>query len=242
MTEHLGEFFMKIGIICAMDEETEYFLSKFDKYEKKEFGSTIFYEATTNEGKEVVLARSGIGKCTAAAVTAMMICMYQVSYVINSGIAGSIAKGLHIGDLVFSTKAAYHDADFTAFGYKKGQMAGQELYFNANPELIAKAEIAAMTIPEIKDKVKKGLVVSGDQFINSPEKKQAIFDTHSDAMVTECEGAPIAQIANSFKVPFIIIRSVSDSSCENEIDTYEFNVKSASETSAKLVLSLIKML
>ena len=166
---------MKIGIICAMDEETEYFLSKFDKYEKKEFGSTIFYEATTNEGKEVVLARSGIGKCTAAAVTAMMICMYQVSYVINSGIAGSIAKGLHIGDLVFSTKAAYHDADFTAFGYKKGQMAGQELYFNANPELIAKAEIAAMTIPEIKDKVKKGLVVSGDQFINSPEKKQAII-------------------------------------------------------------------
>ena len=93
-----------------------------------------------------------------------------------------------------------------------------------------------------KYKVKKGLVVSGDQFINSPEKKQAIIDTHSDAMVTECEGAPIAQIANSFKVPFIIIRSVSDSSCENEIDTYEFNVKSASETSAKLVLSLIKML
>lgn len=34
-------------------------------------------------------------------------------------------------------------------------------------------------------------------------------------MVTECEGAPIAQIAHDFNVPFIIIRSVSD--CADEM-------------------------
>lgn len=233
---------MKIGIICAMDEETEYFLSKLVSYTTKNVGQIIFYEGKTTEGKEVVISRSGIGKAKAAAVTALLISLYQVSYVINSGIAGAIAKGLHIGDLVFSTSAAYHDADFTAFNYKIGQMPGEEAEFNASSELIAKAEIAASTIPEIKEHVKKGLVVSGDQFINSPEKKAQIIEKHANAMVTECEGAPIAQIATDFKVPFIIIRSVSDCSDENQVDTYEFNVKSASENSAKLVLAMLKML
>ena len=61
-------------------------------------------------------------------------------------------------------------------------------------------------------------------------------------MVTECEGAPIAQIATKFKVPFIVIRCVSDCSDENQVDTYEFNVKQSSENSAKLVLAMLRML
>ncbi len=38
---------MKIGIICAMDEETEYFLSKLESYETKNVGQIIFYEGKT---------------------------------------------------------------------------------------------------------------------------------------------------------------------------------------------------
>ncbi|MGN1281378.1 MAG: 5'-methylthioadenosine/adenosylhomocysteine nucleosidase [Succinivibrio sp.] len=233
---------MKIGIICAMDEETEYFLSKLENHTTKQVGQIIFHEGTTADGQEVVIARSGIGKAKAATVTGLLINLYQISFIINSGIAGSISPKLNIGDIVLSTSATYHDADFTVFGYKLGQMPGDPELYNASSELIAKAEIAAATIPEIKDKIKKGLVVSGDQFINTPEKKDYIYNNFPQAMVTECEGAPIAQIASSFSVPFIIIRSVSDSSNENETDTYEFNVKQASENSAKLVLAMIKML
>src|SRR5574344_200831 len=233
---------MKIGIICAMDEETEYLLSKLESYTKKEVGSFVFFEGKTTDGKDVVISRSGIGKAKAAADTALLITLYNVNYVINSGIAGSLAKELHINDIVFSTSALYHDADFTAFGDKLGQMPSEEEMFNANSELIAKADIAAATIPELKGKTKKGLIVSGDQFINDPEVKNNILKHFPQAMVTECEGAPIAHIASSFKVPFIIIRSVSDSADENETATYDFNVKSASENSAKLVLAMIKML
>ncbi|MGN0902342.1 MAG: 5'-methylthioadenosine/adenosylhomocysteine nucleosidase [Succinivibrio sp.] len=232
---------MKIGVICAMDEETEYFLSKIDSYTTKKVGQIIYYECEF-EGHEIIIARSGIGKAKAAAVTALLISGYQVNYIINSGIAGSIDKTLHIGDIVLSTAAAYHDADFTVFDYKMGQMPGEPAKFNASPELIAKAEIAGSTIPEIKDHLKKGLVVSGDQFINTPEKKALVIEHQPEAMVTECEGAPIAQIASNFGVPFIMIRSVSDSSDENETDTYEFNVKQSSENSAKLVLAMIRML
>ena len=135
---------MKIGIICAMDEETEYFLSKLQNCTKKTLGKVIVYEGTTQEGKEVVLSRSGIGKSNAAAVAAILISVYNVSYLINSGIAGAMSKILKIGDLVFSTSLSYHDADFTVFGYKRGQIPQDTAEFNASPELIAKAEIAAL--------------------------------------------------------------------------------------------------
>ena len=214
---------MKIGIICAMDEETEYFLSKLQNCTKKTLGKVIVYEGTTQEGKEVVLSRSGIGKSNAAAVAAILISVYNVSYLINSGIAGAMSKILKIGDLVFSTSLSYHDADFTVFGYKRGQIPQDTAEFNASPELIAKAEIAADTIPDLKGRIKK-------------------VKDFPQAMATECEGAPIAHIASGFNVPFIVIRSISDSADENEVDTYELNVKTASENSAKLVLSMIKML
>lgn len=225
-----------------MDEETDYLLSKLVKYTTKDIGPFRFYEGETEDGKEVVVSRSGIGKAKAAADTALLISTFNVSYVINSGIAGSMSKELNLNDIVFSTSVLYHDADFTPFGYKLGQMPSEEPVFNASPELIAKADIAASTIPNLKDRIKKGLIISGDQFINTPEQKADILTKFPQAMVTECEGAPIAHIATSFKIPFIIIRSVSDSADEKETGTYDFNVKSASENSARLVLAMIKML
>ena len=75
---------MKIGIICAMDEETAYFLSKLESYETKNVGQIIFYEGKTAEGKEVVISRSGIGKAKAATVTGLLIALYNVSYIINN--------------------------------------------------------------------------------------------------------------------------------------------------------------
>lgn len=225
-----------------MDEETDYLLSKLVKYTTKDIGPFRFYEGETEDGKEVVVSRSGIGKAKAAADTALLISTFNVGYVINSGIAGSMSKELNLNDIVFSTSVLYHDADFTPFGYKLGQMPSEEPVFNASPELIAKADIAASTIPNLKDHIKKGLIISGDQFINTPEQKAEILNKFPQAMVTECEGAPIAHIATSFKIPFIIIRSVSDSADEKETGTYDFNVKSASENSARLVLAMIKML
>lgn len=225
-----------------MDEETDYLLSKLVKYTTKDIGPFRFYEGETEDGKEVVVSRSGIGKAKAAADTALLISTFNVGYVINSGIAGSMSKELNLNDIVFSTSVLYHDADFTPFGYKLGQMPSEEPVFNASPELIAKADIAASTIPNLKDRIKKGLIISGDQFINTPEQKADLLTKFPQAMVTECEGAPIAHIATSFKIPFIIIRSVSDSADEKETGTYDFNVKSASENSARLVLAMIKML
>ena len=82
---------MKIGIICAMDEECEYFLQNINVSQTKTVGKSIFYCGTTADGKEVVLSRSGIGRSNAASVCALMIALYDVDYVINCGIAGAFS-------------------------------------------------------------------------------------------------------------------------------------------------------
>ena len=84
--------------------------------------------------------------------------------VINSGSAGGIGKGLHVGDVVLSTQTAYHDVDARAFDYVYGQLPGQPARFDADKTWVAKLEQAAKSTGL---NVKTGLIVSGDQFIAS---------------------------------------------------------------------------
>ena len=232
---------MTIGIICAMDPEALKLIEKLENCEEQVNGFAHYYKGIL-ENHEVVIVRSGIGKVCAAAVTAILITSFKVSVIINSGSAGALDASLNLGDTVFSTGVAFHDADLTIFGYKKGQMAGHELYFQSSPELIAKAEIAADNVPSIRSHVKKGIVLSGDQFISSQEKKEELCHDFKGALVTEMEGAAIAQVASDFNVPFLIIRAVSDGACEGKPLTFEEFLPLASENSAKLVLALLRLL
>ena len=229
---------MIIGIICAMDPEAESLVAKLKNAQDIVLGKAHFYTGSL-EDHDVVIARSGIGKVSAAYVTAILITKFNVSVIINSGSAGALDSSLKLGDTVFSTQAAYHDADLTVFGYKKGQMAGHNLYFEASPELIAKAEIAAGNVPAIRDHVRKGIILSGDQFISSPELKASFLETFKGAMVTEMEGAAVAQVCNDFNVPCLVIRSVSDTAEGESPEVFEQFVQLAADNSAKLLLALI---
>ncbi|MGN0909352.1 MAG: 5'-methylthioadenosine/adenosylhomocysteine nucleosidase, partial [Succinivibrio sp.] len=176
------------------------------------------------------------------AVAALLVCAAGAQRVINTGCAGAVSPDLRIGDTVLSSKAAYHDADLTAFGYPMGQMAGQERFFNADPELMAKAEIAAGNLPEFKGRVRQGLVVSGDQFINTSARREAIRAIYPDAAVAEMEGAAIAQICTSLHVPFLIVRAVSDEASEGNTANYDEFMPKAAAQSAKLVTALMALL
>ena len=133
---------MRYGIICAMDEELKDLLENLEDRTDKKVGGTEFYTGKI-KGKEVVLVRCGIGKVQSGITTALMIVEFNVDCVINSGSAGGIGNGLHVGDVVLSTGAAYHDADATAFGYKKGQLPGQPQIFEADKKLVSRLEKAA---------------------------------------------------------------------------------------------------
>ena len=107
----------------------------------------------------------------------------------------------------------------------------------AHPPGIPSRQAGESHLPDIS--TFKGRVASGDQFIDSKEKKNWIHDTF-DAYCTEMEGAAVAQAAYLNKVPYLIVRAISDKADDSaHMDYGEFEAK-AVEHSVNLMLALVK--
>ena len=223
----------KIGIIGAMELEVEELKAEMTVSSIFTRAGMEFYEGRLN-GANVVVVRSGIGKVNAALCVQILVDVFQVSHIINTGVAGSLNADLDIGDILISKDAVHHDMDVTIFGYQLGEVPQMGIReFPADERLAALAESSCRKVnPEIN--VRLGHVVSGDQFISSKEVKERLINLfHGDC--AEMEGASIAHSAYLNKVPFVIIRAISDKaddSAEMDYPTFE---RAAAKHSARLV-------
>ncbi len=230
----------RIGIIGAMDEEVQQLKAKMTEVQVKTKAAMEFYSGIL-EGKEVVVVRSGIGKVNAAVCTQILIDEYNLEMVINTGIAGSLKSEINIGDMVLSTDALQHDVDATAFGYDYGIIPRMETsIFPADASIVQMAQTVCKEVnPEIG--VFVGRIVSGDQFIGNKEKKNWLAEQFQ-GYCTEMEGAAIAQTAYLNKIPFLIIRAISDKADDSvQIDYPEFEAKAINH-SVKLMTALVAVL
>ena len=226
-----------IGIIGAMDEEVAKIVEAME-IERQEDKACMSFKAGKLNGKDVVVVRSGIGKVNAAVCTQILVDDFGVDYVINTGIAGSLKAEINIADIVISSDVLHHDMDASGFGYPLGQIPRMDvLSFEADKHLIDVAkEACAKVLPEIGTHI--GRVVSGDQFISDKavkERKSANFDGYC----TEMEGAAIAQAAYLNKVPFVILRAISDKADDSANMDYPTFEKQAIENSVKLIKELV---
>lgn len=232
---------MRFGIIGAMSEETSPFLKSLENPVTEKVG-THEYVTATYKGHEVVLVTSGIGKVCAALAVSVLHLKYNVDCVINTGTAGGIGKGLHIGDIVLATGMAYHDFDLTLFGYKKGQVPRYEQIFHSDPKLIDVADNAAKQLisqGELKLQVHQGMCLSGDRFISDKAKGIAMLEDFPDTLIMEMESTAVGQICADLNIPCLIIRSVSDTAEGDSPDDFNKFVDLASENGARLVLATI---
>ena len=231
---------MKPGIIGAMEEEVTALKETMDVRKVTEAASMEFVEGTL-EGKEVVVVRSGVGKVNAGVCAQILAQQFQVSAIINTGIAGSLDAGIDIGDMVISTDAVYHDVDAGTFGYEPGQVPRMDtLTFPADPELIRKAsEANRKANPDIQTFT--GRVASGDQFIGDQARKDWIKQTFHASCV-EMEGTAIAHVAYLNKVSYVIIRAISDKADNSAVMDYPTFEKQAIAHSVALVKELMRML
>ena len=226
-----------LGIIGAMDEEVAKLKETMQDVTVETKASMEFYKGTMN-GKEVVVVRSGIGKVNAGICTQILCDLYHVDAVINTGIAGSLNAKIDIGDIVLSTDALQHDMDATGFGYKMGVIPRMPVsVFEADRKLIDAARAACSeAVPEIG--VFEGRVVSGDQFITDKDTKKRLVETFA-AYCTEMEGAAIAQAAYLNKVPFVILRAISDKADDSATMDYPTFEKQAIANSVLLLKELV---
>lgn len=227
---------MKVGILVAMEEEIKQLVKKITSYEITELANQKFYDGYI-DGLAVTIVQSGIGKVNASIATTLLIHQFEVDAVINTGSAGAIQEGMSIGELVISNELAYHDVNNEAFGYNYGQIPQMPERFLASHELSKKIEKAAIN----QDwNVHLGLIVTGDSFVGASAEIQRIKNYFPKALVTEMEGAAVAQTCSQFNIPCAVIRAVSDTADEEASVDFDEFVQLAGKRSAELVLSFFK--
>lgn len=229
---------MRIGIIGAMDEEVELLKSKLGNREDKTIAGCEFHHGTL-QGVDVVLLKSGIGKVNAAVGTTLLIELYKPDRIINTGSAGGFKEGLNVGDVVISTEVRYNDVDATVFGYEFGQVPQMPAFYDPNDELISIADKAAA---KVGVNTVKGLIVSGDSFMSDHARVLELKEIFPAAQCAEMEAGAIAQVCHQFKVPFVIIRSLSDIAGSDAKVSYEKFLETASVNSANQVILMVEAL
>lgn len=228
----------KIGIIGAMELEVETLKSQMADIRKSTYAGMEFWEGTIGNAHAVIV-RCGIGKVNAALCVQILVDRYQVTHMINTGVAGSLNASLDIGDILISKDALHHDMDVSPLGYEPGQVPQMDVFsFAADTDMAQKALAACKKVnPDLSAVL--GRVVSGDQFISSKAVKERLISTFQGDCA-EMEGASIAHGCYLNNVPFVIIRAISDKaddSAEMDYPTFE---RQAAGHCAKLVAELIQ--
>ena len=205
-----------IGIIFAMKEELDEFLKLVNNIEEKKIFDLTFYECSL-ENKKLVLVESGVGKVNAARTTQVLIDKMNVDFIFNIGVAGSVSSDVNVLDIVIGTRQVQHDFDITAFDHEKGYIPNVGVYISSNDSLLDLARSI-----KVDANIHEGVIASGDIFVTNPEMSRKIF-TKFNALAVEMEGASIAQVCYLCNIPYLVIRSISDSPNVNDNNklTYE---------------------
>lgn len=232
MNHHFSsEFKPKVfGIIGAMEPEIALLKSQITQLRQQTIGQVEVFSGLL-DGKHVALCLSGIGKVNAAIATTILIEHFSVDAIINTGSAGGLGKDLKVGDVVIGTEIAHHDVDVTAFGYVHGQIPQLPARYHSHPHLAFVAQTYSS---------RRGLIVSGDQFIHGQEQLETIRQHFPDVLAVEMEAAAIAQTCHQFDKPFVVIRAISDNGDSNAAVNFETFLQKAATQSAQQVRDLLK--
>lgn len=225
-----------IGIIGAMQTEVELLISKIEDAKIRNISGIDFVSGKISQ-RDVVVAKCGIGKVFAALCAQTMILEYEVEVLINTGVGGAISCELDIGDVAVSDFVVQHDMDTTALGDPIGLISGINVVkIEADRNVVSALCRAA---EKCGAKYLVGTVASGDKFVSDMSVKKKIGDNFS-AVVCEMEGAAIGQVCYVNKVPFCVIRAVSDKADGSSGVDYMTFVASAAEKNANILLEYLK--
>ena len=233
-----------IGIFSAMDVEVELLLSHAKIQESKTVGNALIHVGTLM-GKDVVISRSGIGKINASSAFTCVLEHYDVSKVIFTGVAGGVKDEANVLDQVVGTRVVEHDygyrgnGGFVWCGGDPGKMEPGEYYY-CDPGLVDLAYSSSLAV--LKDqKVFKGTIASGDQFIASAEYT-TYLENEFDAYACEMEGAAIAKVCKTYGKPFLVMRTLSDKADGISRESYVDFMEVASDQSSAIVMKMLESL
>lgn len=223
------------GIIGAMEIEVRSITAAMTDTETKTISGIPFVAGKLN-GSPAVIAKCGIGKVSAAVCAQILISVFNVDKIINTGVAGGLAPELRQGDIVVASGFVEHDMDTTPLGDAPGYLSGLDIITLPCDEEIS--GLAAAVSAQNKDyNTLRGIIATGDQFIASRERSDYIRTTFN-AAACEMEGGAIAHVCYMGGIPFTAVRCISDNADGEAGMSYaDFSVIAA-ERCAGLVLEI----
>lgn len=225
-----------IGIIGAMQVEIEGLKAMLTD-PVTETVSGIDFVSGRLEGAPVVLAVCGVGKVFAALCAQTMILRYRVDAVINTGVAGTLCRELGIGDVAVSADVVQHDFDTSDLGDQVGLISGLDtVHIPADPALV---HLAQRAVAAQGHRCVVGTVATGDQFLSDRTRKEWIHNTFA-AVAGEMEGGSIGQVCYVNHVPFVVLRTISDSADGDAPADFPAFAAAAAETSIRITAALVR--
>ena len=203
---------MKIGIIVAMHKELELLLPLLQNSEESRMGGCEFHRGKVGR-HDVIAMQCGIGKVNAAMGTLTLVNSFLPDFVINSGVAGGADSTVNVMDVVSGARVSYHDV-WCGPESELGQVQGLPLYFEGAQRLLN-------LVPD-REGIHKGLICSGDQFIDTLDAVNRIKGNFPDALAVDMESGAIAQVCYLNKVPFLALRVISDSPGASHDNTRQY--------------------
>ena len=220
-------------IVAAMNEEVNALLDNLSNYEVKTIDDNTCYEFKIND-QVYILVKGKIGKVNTSIFLSRLALILKIKRVFNIGTSGGVNKGLKLNDVIIATKVGYHDVDVSFFGYEVGQIPGNPRYYECDNEFVDSKII------DSKYSIKRGIILSGDSFITRENIKFKNINTN-ECLACEMESASVGQTCHQLKIPFVVIRSISDLTFEEfDMNNNDVNVKTSSTNSALVLLELIK--
>lgn len=227
---------MKVGLLCAGDDELAPFLSIIKKYKTTEKAMLKFYEGKVH-GINIVALFSGTCKVNAAIAAQILIDVFNTDIIINSGTAGGINPRIKVFDTVISSEVCYHDISPDILTEFHPWM--KSIFFKADENLIELSKTAVSKI-KTEGRVFWGRMATGESFIVN-EERQEIIDKFSP-LTADMETASIAHVCYVNKIPFLSIRCVTDTAENSGFDNFEKNSEKASSIAKNITEEILKQL
>lgn len=214
------------GYIVAIHEEIQYLLESAKLLKTSTHNHIDFYHIRLLSGKEIIAAKSGVGKVHAALTAQILICEYKVKYIINSGIAGGTDE-IGINDFVIADRVVYHDVNISSYrsSYKVGELRDMPQFYISDNQLLTRIQSITQRLNFVS---KLGTIASGDKFIKDYTSVSHILEQVDNIYAFDMESAAIGHVTYLYNIPFISFRCISDVITENpHREKFNFDIQEA---------------
>lgn len=226
---------MKIGILCAGDQELAPFLPRIGGRVKSEKAQLICHSGQIT-GVPVAALYSGVCKTNAALAAQVLIDTYGCTALINAGTAGGMAQGVQLLDLVVATHCAHWDVAPDILTEFHPYVPGNQ--FPCDAALLTAARRTQQALGW--EGVHFGPMVTGESFITQDNRVE--INRAFAPLSVDMETASVAQVCYANGIPFLSVRAITDTAQHSGLEEFAQNCDNASEKSAAFVAHLIGLL